>query len=200
MSNIQFTSITLPGTLASPGFNINIRDVNLNTFSQWTGGGSLVIPFDEQPPLGEQWSLLGWSISYVGLVEYNNNAILQKAYGKLGALWGGPLVRSAVPLTPVQVTYNHNPIPPDQNVGKIWDPTNDPLFAGTTVGVYSGLPSLQGRSFSQQLPQTINMASGDSLAFGLWLTPSLITNCGVDIANAQVSLTYEASPHLINPR
>jgi hypothetical protein len=173
-----------------PGGAINLADQQGSADPGWTLGGSLVDTLELHPPLMETWTVLAWGLSFNG-ARFTPGPGVRPSYGKLGSLWAGLLTQTMpqtqYPTAPsVPYVVPMLPLPADlATFEKVWDGTSDPIFPDTTQSeAASGGASLN-------LPSPIAVDPGSPLSFGLWLTPSLVSNTVLWIRDATVSILYD---------
>lgn len=126
------------------------------------------------PTSAQGWTLVGWSISYVGVVQSTIEG--SKPWARYGDLWGGVLVDSplqssspaqAVPGTPIGV------LPADLSTfAKLYSGADDPSFP--MVDSVNGEYPAYTRGAEQILPQPIHVEAGGDVEMALILTPSLM--------------------------
>ena len=181
-------STTQFGSSYPPGQTLNAIDNLTNetgTFSGWTAGASAQDQVDLLGPLPYTATILGYAINaQLGLHTNGTDPAWGKfekiiAAIKFGATQADPFFGSA-------------PLPTDSSlISTVWDPAADSLPP-------SDLASLMPIGVEFQLPQSLPILE-QSLAIGVWLTPSLlslehsglVTNVGLAIYNAQYSVVYD---------
>jgi len=207
--------------------NLNLAD-GINTSAatcQWTPGSAQIDTIDEQPFLDNPWTLQSWSLRYQLFSSVNGADATQDqaSNGIFSGLYGGIMVNNSNLQTPFGsvnlgngaytepgpfVPYLASPMPATGGtIAQLWDGgINDPFPPNLTVasqGIWGsiGNPGLTNTLVvDQQLPQSINMGSGDSLSCGLWLPPSLLggseesifLTTGIFVCNAQFTIAYTA--------
>jgi hypothetical protein len=169
------------------GFTLSDATSNPNV-SQWTQGATATVTLPFQPGLMNPWRILGWSISYQGFLRKPVAGV--PSFGLLGQLWGG-LMMSGVPrTTQAQLNPWVNPLQGFPNdlaaFGVIWDGSQ-----ATPFPWLSSAQPLNPRSITFYLPVPIDMEPGDAATMGLWLTPSLVQNTLIAIANPRYTITYD---------
>jgi hypothetical protein len=169
-------------------FNWNVADVTVAAPAAWSVGGTLIDRLPIQPPLGDIWSVLSWSIRISPILFVST---LSPAFGKLGRIVGGVLHAAPTAFSTVQPWANPQQPLPNNSAGMttMWDGVIDPLFV---VGSAS-YPDLVAQPLvtNFQLPVPIDLYPGDELHIGLWITPSLAQNIQIAITNAAYSVIYE---------
>jgi hypothetical protein len=174
----------------------NLSDLAAGSGVGWTQGATLIDQLPLSPPLAEAWKVLAWAFTFNGAwVPYNPNTHIP-SFGKLGAIWAG-ILTGGEPATQ-QGGFNFQspmlPMPVDLSTfQKVWDGGSDPVFpAQPSTAVTGGLPAVQAAiGVSDNLPAPITVDPGRPLAFGVWLTPSLVQNTLLQIWNANVSVIYD---------
>jgi hypothetical protein len=174
----------------NPGGRINLADQQGSTDPGWTLGASLIDTLPLSPPLTQTWMVLGWAFSFNG-ARFVPAPGLHPSYGKLGSLWAG-LLTETVPQTQypsaptVPYVVPMLPLPADLSTfEKVWDGTVDPVFPDRLASqAVSGGASLN-------LPSPIAVDPGAPLSFGLWLTPSLVSDVLLWIRDATISILYD---------
>jgi hypothetical protein len=165
--------------------------------SQWTNGASIIAPVGAGPGLMNPWSILGWGISFLGQLIRPTG--LLGFYGRLGEIWGGLVVGSPkVTLGPVPWISPLIGLPGDlSTLSKIWDGSVDPPFpradGPTAVATVPNVPKYS--QFTYPLPIPVAMQPGDQIGIGLWLTPSLVLNNTIQLADADWSISYDDGVH-----
>jgi hypothetical protein len=191
MSTIKAFSAAFPTAIdlsVSPPISyVNIRDICGGAYSS---GATCIVGIGEQPYLDNPITILGWSLTYSGLIKLPNTY----QGGKLGKLYAGPIFRpvltstlgNGVPYLP----YMQAPLPPDATlIQEVWDGSTDPVFPQAELSA-TGVINYQALSSSMTLPQPIELNSGDQVAFGMWLTPSLAASLILYIINAAFTIQY----------
>jgi hypothetical protein len=171
---------------------INLGDSEGAADPGWTTGATLIDSLPISPPLAQQWTLLAWGVTFTG--AWARPFATRVPYGKLGALWAGVLTDPRTPTLASAAQPWQTPmltLPLElTSVQKVWDGTQDPMFP---------LFAPQGGQFNppaamasaENLPQPIPIDAGRPLAFGMWLTPSLVANTLLQIWNASFSIVYD---------
>lgn len=195
----------------------------------WTPGCAQVDTVDEEPFLDNPWQLQSWSLRYQLFASLTGADIPQDvgSNGVFSGLYAGIMVNNANLQTGLQTCtvlsgtvsgpgcftpYLANPMPASGGtIAQVWDGgINDPFPPNVSAGISSPFGainnpgSLNSLVVDQQLPQAIQMGSGDTLSCGLWLPPSLMggsTDTGsgglygttaLYVANAQFTIAYTA--------
>jgi len=162
--------------------------VNLADFTAggWTPGCTLIDRLPIQAPLAPSWSITGWTIAcYLWLAQGPGGP----RSGRLGKLLGGLVPSANSTFTSNTIPYQNPgvPLPPDISMfADIWDGSVDPAPPSIAVP----LPPSSIVSSSLQLPVPLPLSSGDQLSLGLWLTPSVVNNVSLIVANATWAVTY----------
>lgn len=163
---------------------VNLFDFGAGAVSQWTAGNTIIQPLGVQPPLGERWNILGWAITFEGMMHFS---LASPRYGKLGRVIGG-LVRGAI--TDPTNSNPMTPLPGDASLlTTLWDgdtdsawPTLDPV---TLVVARDPIYTFMG------LQAPLELLPGQQLSIGMWLTPSLTAATERYVTNARWDVYYD---------
>jgi hypothetical protein len=186
----MFISYSLPGVQG-----IVIADASANDFatSQWTQGAVSFFSLPVQPDLARPWSIISFSLVFIGTI-YQPNSI--PSYGQLGTLWAGLLFNQITPPNYGEVPWE-NPMPPFPSgsalISELWDGGSDACFPFTNSATLT--PPPRYLTYSNPLPVPVTMQPGENLSLALWLTPSLAQNAQILISNATYELVYDDTPH-----
>lgn len=181
-------------SIPAPPFTLglNLED-NSTISSQWSKGTTVIVPVSIAPPsIIQQWSIVGWKISFYGIAT--PGAPNTPFYGRPGKIIGG-IVRGTqrTPSDPSQVgTAAVLPLPSDlSTIETVWDPDIDTAFpwADLTGAFGSGGP--RQYTHSEILPTPIAVNSSSAVSMGLWLMPSLVKNYTPNIMGATYTITYD---------
>lgn len=174
---------------------LNLADVTSaqSSVSRWTTGATQINIIPTGVPLGQSWTVVSWYMNFYGVLNYLPILPGQQNCGKLGKLTGGlttsvsgPTAGSAgLPyVTPM------SDLPDDQSMlTTLWDGDSESAFPALQTVV--GSPVKNVRSGGLQLPVPLTLRSGDTLAIGLWLSPSLTQNIQTLIYNTRYSIVYD---------
>jgi hypothetical protein len=176
----------------------NLMDGSSGPGVGWTQGATLIDPLPLSPPLAEAWKVLAWAFTFAGAwVPWNPNNH-SPSFGKLGAVWAGILTGGEGPTGQQLGGFNWQspmlPMPVDLSTfQKVWDGGSDPAFpAQPSTALTDNVPSVQATiGVSDNLAAPITVDPGRPLAFGVWLTPSLVQNTLLQVWNANVSVIYD---------
>jgi hypothetical protein len=179
---------------ANPSEPLNLADSNPTSGAAWTGGATLIDAVPLNPPLQQTWTILAWALSFAA--GWVASTLKGPSFGKLGALWAGVLSDDAAPTlntsSPFPWVTPMRQLPADPTtLAKVWDGSQDPMFPAIQLSPAVQWPTLATYSAAQNLPLPLQVRSGTPLHFGLWLTPSLVANTQIAIAQASVSLIYD---------
>jgi hypothetical protein len=151
----------------------------------WTTGATLIDTLPISPPLAQTWRVLSWAFTFNGAWIVNG---ARASYGKLGALWAGLLTGGESRTNGAPWVAPMLPLPVDLTMfQKVWDGAVDPMFPNAAQSLITAASG----GASENLPSPIIVDSGKPLAFGVWLTPSLVANTILEIFNANVSIVYD---------
>lgn len=175
-----------------PGI-VNLADGTVFANSTWTSGVQLITPVTSQPQLTAPWQINGWALFLQGFQSASNFAG-PATFGKLGKILAGPIFGPVAPVpapggVPQQL---FQPIPASAlpNIATVWDGSTDPAFpAMNQTG--SVVPPGGSVAISVTPAQPINLSPGEPIGFGVWITPSLVQNFVILIANLSGTLTYD---------
>jgi hypothetical protein len=170
---------------------LNLYDSTLFTFSTWSQGATLIDSMPLSPPLSEKWTVIAWAFTFTGAIVKNS---LSPAFGKLGALWAGLLTEGESPTGSSSQPWVNPmlPLPADlTNFQKVWDGGSDPVFRYGPLSASDPAPQQPSGGVSEVLPSPIEIDPGRPLAFGVWLTPSLVQDARLQIWNATASIIYD---------
>jgi hypothetical protein len=188
-------SVTLQVYYTIPGIpGVILADASANGFasSQWTQGGVALYQIPAQPGLTTPWKIVGYSISFQGLIYAPTPSL--PTYGLMSSIWGGLLFDTSIPPNQGGNPWV-NPMPqfPANSglVNKLWDGETDTPFPLIDPAV--AMPPARFLTFTESLDVPVTMQSGESVVFGLWLTPGLVQNLQILLANATYSLIYDDS-------
>lgn len=200
MSQLQGQVTGTPDT-GGPPSNIFSGSVLIDTWALGGGltqGGYTIVPLSAQPTLSRPWTIMGWALQAKGvLVRKIQGGTLAPPYGQLGKVYASLMVGSGLPPTGPAVTPF---IPPPsqalQNLALLWDGSVDPPFPW---GSDDQPPAGGFIQTVQALPIPQQLQSGEQLAIGLWLTPSIVGpavsagagSLSIAIYNVSYSVTYE---------
>lgn len=151
-------------------------------------GAQIIAPLSSQASFVKPWTINSFGISFQGFLGVPSPGTAP-SYGRLGKLLASILPDFVGPpqntsTSPIQA-IPQSALP---NLQTLWDGSSDPAFPYLGGTVLQGGAGLVGGSFS--LSQPIPLSPGQSLAVGLWLTESVISNIAILIANAQFSINY----------
>jgi hypothetical protein len=195
-STMQVWTSTCQVFYTLPGVNgIIIADASPDNFqtSQWTEGGALFYAVPAQPTLGGPWNIISYGIAFQGLTYQPNTGLA--SYGVLGSLWAGLLFNQ---ITPPNIGASSwvNPMPQfpagSALVSELWDGDTDTPFPFVNSAVVQ--QTARYLSYPVQLPVPVTMQPGENLSLALWLTPGLVQNAQLMIANATYEIVYDDSP------
>jgi hypothetical protein len=171
------------------GLLVNLQDLGQGP-STWTPGSTIIDPVPLSPTLADKYSIVSWQISFQGGYFYT----AARSFGKLPKVIGG-LVRTpqqtqgAGPGALNPFTAAALPLATDLSLlSVLWDGDQDPMFpVAPVVGPIPSVPTVGGLTL--QVPLVI--ASGEGVAIGLWITPSLTQNLQIFITNATYTVNYD---------
>lgn len=174
---------------------LNLADVTTaqSSVSRWTTGATQINLVPTSVPLGQSWSIVSWYMTFYGAFNYLPLLPGQQYCGKLGKLIGGLTTSISGPTAGSPGLPYVTPVldlPDDQSMlSTLWDGSDDPEFPALQSTI--GSPVKDIRSGSLGLPVPLTLRSGDTVAIGLWLTPSLTQNLQTLIYNARYSIVYD---------
>jgi hypothetical protein len=204
----SFRKQEIPG-ISGNRIPINVTEqINPTPDTGWTRGGTLIEQVDAQPPLGEVWSFLGWSIRFTPFIRYDPTAgTAPTITGQLGKIIGGFTTQNPTP------TLFDQPLPeppgffaqpwhepllaiPANSFGldTLWDgrqdtipPTGTELLLPPEVPIppmYSDAPGLTALLHNYALPVPVQIHAGERINIGLWITPSNAENFALSVTAA----------------
>ena len=140
-----------------------------------TPGGTVAFPLPIQPPMTQRWSVISWTISFLG--AFTPDPGVGGFNGRLGKLIGG-LLRGGVSIPPpINTTLGMSDLPEDTSLlTTLWDGASDTPFPTSSAAPILREPIIGGMS----LPVPLMLQPGDQLSMGMWLTPSLVRTVGGD--------------------
>jgi hypothetical protein len=175
------------------GTNIpwNVFD-QANASSGWTAGATLIESVARQAPLGQVYSVVGWSICCTPIFAAPDPD--SSPFGKLGKIVGGLVHMSPTPTDPAKLggAWVAPMIPlPDNTSGlaTVWDGSSDPMIpaSGPTIQATEFVPL----TVAYSPPVPIELYPGDDIQIGLWITPSLSQNSIIAVTNASYSVVFD---------
>lgn len=187
----QLVNGQLPAQGTFNGLRVNLADGGFSpSASAYTTGAYMITLLPAQPPIGEVWDLIGWSLSFQGGILTSAPGVFPM-YGRLGRLLAG-IGRGIQPTS----TAGLGPInlPPDlSGLDTIWDGSQDTPFQVFPDNISSaaqlpvGTPIIKTLS----LPVPVTVEPGEQIGLGLWLEPSLVQNAQIFIASANYSVMFD---------
>lgn len=178
------------------GGGINLQDAPASATSNWTQGGTLIDSVPIQPPLGQVYNIVSWTIAFQGFWGQTTGGA--PSYGKVGSILGAVMRASQRTFPPTPTSFNDpwtNPMLPLPNdvslAATLWDSNQDQAFPTITAKSLAGLipaPTITG---GLVLNTPIQIVSGEQISIGLWLMPSLVANVQIWIANAQYAINLD---------
>lgn len=182
----------------------------------WTEGGTIIDDLKQQPPLGQTWSFLGWSIVLTPLVLYNGGAGATgpDIIGQLGRIIAGlTFTRPTPTLHDVPgaggVFFEQPwhepmiPLPPNTfGLDTLWDGRQDTAPPTSTGGImlppevhipamYSAAFGLQQIVHNYALPVPVEVSPGQTMQMGLWITPSNARNFALSVTGAAYNVVVD---------
>ncbi|HEX6461118.1 MAG TPA: hypothetical protein VF032_19535 [Thermoleophilaceae bacterium] len=174
--------------------------------ADWSSGAIRTEQIQIQPTLVEHWSIIGWSIRLdIGFLQ-----AFGPVWGRLGNLWAGLLVDSALHNAGGAIAGGVGNNSPTQQPGavalpqdlstfsKIWDGSTDAISqVGKAGNLFPGI-GISGRTLGApvgttfMLPSPVDISPGTLLQMVLILTPSLSAGgLMILIQNAGFTVLYD---------
>lgn len=178
----KLTSSFRQDTTSFPVNRINVVDQwiapNTQFTSLWSPGATIIDTIQPTVSPNQRWKVL--SLSVVGKLNLINNS--PGTYGKLGKVLIG-LSLDELPETiaggGAPYATSMRPLLPDSTLMiPLWDPAADPLPPSSGDFSIGGPPPTTYLSKEAALlpPVPIDLIPGQSIAIGIWITPSLLAS------------------------
>jgi len=165
-----------------------------STFSGWTVGSSIQAQVNLLGPLSTSAEIIAYSINaQMALVQMGNSG--DPMFGKFGKL----LAAVQFGVAQQDGFFSSTALPTDASLtSTVWDPAVDPLPPLRTSNTPADPALLLPVGLVYPLPQPLPIIE-QSVAIGLWLTPSLlalqhsglVVQAGLAILNAQYTVVYD---------
>jgi hypothetical protein len=167
----------------------NIIDFG-QTPSNWTPGSTQIdsVQFSGIPPLAK-WNVIATAVSAQLLWNQQGAGA---SFGRFGKVIAGlvPTGQVTTGAAGAPSTAKMLPLPEDTSyLQTLWDGSSDPSPPVATSLVTTTAPFPLQESL--QLPQPIVISSSTSLAFGLWVTPSLTQNATLVVYRAVFTVYFD---------
>jgi hypothetical protein len=197
----QFKQIAIGGSFTDTVVLFDLVGNETGGSPHWSPGTMCSTELTVQPSLPEQWSVLGWTISYLAFCQAPDKInLLTQTMAPFAAnaeLWAGLTAgKTVAPADSPQKTIGAT-LPSDLSTfTKLWSLNDDTPFpqADLTDGATVRSLPQSPRGVTYMLPEPLKIVSGEGLAMNLILTPMLGYSVFLAVKSAGYTILYDSGP------